>query len=227
LNSLEENTYDADMQQIDSYGRKWPVRRVNRRVGRFSVKLDIVQDFDGVLESFANTHPDDTDMIPYFADLWPSAIALGEYLQKRFATLEGVRVMELGCGLGLPSLIAAMLGADVTASDFHPDNLPYLRANIALNQLNTIQPVTLDWRDICAGDQYNLILGSDLLYEEAQVESLVGCIVKILAPNGHLLLADPVRKQLQSAFDSLEKHGIQTQIHVLDEIAILEGVFGE
>lgn len=211
------------MNAPDPYGRRWPVRPLVLELGKLSIRLECVKAFDDVFDSFAASHPDDTEMIPYFADLWPSAQALVLHLQSRFTSLKGLRVMELGCGLGLPAIAAAMLGGAVTASDFHPDNLPYLRANAALNGLAHFTPVLMDWRTPDTRQQYDLILGSDLLYEQAQVETLTSCILKLLRPGGILLLADPLRRQLQSAFDSLAAHGLQPELVAIDDIAIIEG----
>jgi len=210
----------------DPYGRRWPVRPLSLELGSLSIRLECVKTFDDVLDSFAESHPDNTEMIPYFADLWPSAMALSRHLQTRFTTLAGLHVMELGCGLGLPAITAAMMGGIVTASDFHPDNLPYLRANADLNGLVHFTPVLMDWRAPDMNQPYDLILGSDLLYEQEQVETLTACILKLLRPGGTLLLADPVRRQLQSAFDGLATHGLQPELIIVDDIAIIEGRHG-
>jgi predicted nicotinamide N-methyase len=193
------------------------------KLGRFTLSLECVETFDAVLDSFAESHPDNTEMIPYFADLWPSAKALSLYVQTRFDSLSGMRVMELGAGLGVPAIVAGMMGGEVTASDFHPDNLPYLRANADLNGIERLSAIQMDWRYPDASQQYDLILGSDLLYEQQQVETLTTCVDRLLRPGGLLLLADPMRKPLQSAFDRLDADGYKPDLIVRDEIAIIEG----
>lgn len=210
------------MEAMDTYGRRWPVRRVTLALGRFNVVLECVETFDEVLASFVESHPDNTDMIPYFADLWPSARALARHLQQRFESLTGLHVLELGCGLGVPSLIAGMLGGRVVAADFHPDNLPYIRANAALNQLENVVPVVMDWRDPKTDQTFDLILGSDLLYEQRQAGPLTACIKKLLATGGTLLLADPMREALQRAHDQLASYGLKPQLNIVDDIAIIE-----
>lgn len=62
------------MQSEDSYGRKWPVRSVEIDIGRFLVRLECVQKFDDVLDSFAESHPDDTAMIPFEVNCSPHLI---------------------------------------------------------------------------------------------------------------------------------------------------------
>jgi len=110
--------------------RPWPVRSVNIPAGPLMISMEVIDRFDDMLADFARTNPDDTDMIPYFADVWPSAIALAQYLTEHPGLVQDKIVIELGCGLGLPAIVAAKLGAArVTATDFHPACLPYLMAN--------------------------------------------------------------------------------------------------
>jgi predicted nicotinamide N-methyase len=66
------------------------------------------------------------EFLPYWAELWPAAIALASALPAR---LSGVRVVELGCGLGIPSLVAARRGAAVTATDWADEAIELLRQN--------------------------------------------------------------------------------------------------
>ena len=87
-------------------------------------------------EAFAND-----EFLPYWAELWPAATALAEALPD----VGGLRVVELGCGLGVPSLVAAARGADVTATDWAEDAIELLRANAAQNGLGLVAEVR-DWR---------------------------------------------------------------------------------
>ena len=73
------------------------------------------------------------EFLPYWAELWPSGLALAEEVAA--LPLAGRRVLELGCGLGLPSLAAALAGADVLATDWSPDAVALLRENAARNEI--------------------------------------------------------------------------------------------
>jgi len=84
----------------------------------------------------------DDEFLPYWAELWPAARALAEALPD----VSGLRVVELGCGLGLPSLIAAAKGASVTAVDWSPDAVELLLANAARNGLE-LRAEVRDWRE--------------------------------------------------------------------------------
>jgi predicted nicotinamide N-methyase len=128
-------------------------------------------------DAFAND-----EFLPYWAELWPAATALAEALPE----VAGLRVVELGCGLGVPSLVAAARGADVTATDWAADAIDLLRRNAERNGLE-LQAEVRDWRDPWA-EQYDLALAADVLYERRNVEPLVECLRR-LAPTAVVGLA--------------------------------------
>ena len=128
-------------------------------------------------EAFAND-----EFLPYWAELWPAATALAEALPD----VGGLRVVELGCGLGVPSLVAAARGADVTATDWAEDAIELLRANAARNGLGLVAEVR-DWR-LPWPDRFDLALAADVLYEQRNVEPVLARL-RELAPQALVGLA--------------------------------------
>ena len=110
------------------------------------------------------------EFLPYWAELWPAGLALAQALPPR---LDGVRVIELGCGLGVPSLVAAARGAAVTAVDWAADAIDLLRANAARNRV-CVDARLADWRDV-DGD-FDLALAADVLYEHRNVQPLLAVL---------------------------------------------------
>jgi predicted nicotinamide N-methyase len=108
------------------------------------------------------------EFLPYWAELWPAATALVGALPER---LDGVRVLELGCGLGLPSLVAAARGAEVTAIDWAEDAVVLLRENAERNGLVLVSEVH-DWRQPLSST-FDLALAADVLYERRNVEPVL------------------------------------------------------
>jgi predicted nicotinamide N-methyase len=123
------------------------------------------------------------EFLPYWAELWPAATALAEALPGR---LDGVRVAELGCGLGLPSLVAAARGATVTAMDWAEDAVELLRRNADRNGLS-VRAEVRDWRDPWP-ERFDLVLAADVLYEQRNVQPLVDRVGE-LAPEALVALA--------------------------------------
>jgi predicted nicotinamide N-methyase len=122
------------------------------------------------------------EFLPYWAELWPAAVALAAALPD----VAGLDVVELGCGLGLPSLVASANGARVTATDWASDAVDLLRRNASRNGLRlTVE--RRDWREPWPG-HFDLALAADVLYERRNVEPLVERL-RALAPTSLLALA--------------------------------------
>jgi predicted nicotinamide N-methyase len=189
-------------------------------VGDLKIVIHVPPDFDALLDEAARKTPDDVDKIPYYASLWPSATALAEVLWERRDTLPGRRVLELGCGLGLPSIMAAKLGATVTATDFHPDAGAWCRANAAANEVAlAFQPC--DWNTPPAWTPFDIVLGSDLIYERRHIPALATCIGKLCAANGVALLADPGRDGLAQFTAAMQAGGWRCELLPRGEIYVL------
>ncbi len=133
-----------------------------------------------------------------------------------------MRALELGCGLGLPSLVAARRGASVTATDYHPHNEPYLRRNLDLNGITGVAYRVLDWAAPPQDEDYGLVFGSDLLYEERKVEVLVACAAALCAPGGRIIIADPGRRHLQTALTAFRDRGFREIIEIIDDMFIID-----
>jgi predicted nicotinamide N-methyase len=116
------------------------------------------------------------EFLPYWADLWPAALALAEALPAR---LDGLRVVELGCGLAVPSLVAAARGADVTATDWAAEAIELVGRNAAHNELS-LRAEQRDWREPWR-ERFDLVLAADVLYEHRNVDPLVARL-EALAP---------------------------------------------
>ncbi len=129
-------------------------------------------------DAFAND-----EFLPYWAELWPAGRALAEALPR----VAGLRVVELGCGLGLPSLVASARGAQqVTATDWAAAAVELLAENAARNGLAVVAEVR-DWRQTWS-ERFDLVLAADVLYERRNVEPLVERLLQ-LAPIALLALA--------------------------------------
>ena len=144
----------------------------------------------------------DDEFLPYWAELWPAARALVEALPD----VAGLRVVELGCGLGVPSLVAAARGAVVTAVDWAEDAVSLLRENAARNGL-TIRVERRDWREPW-DERFDLALAADVLYEQRNVEPVLDRLIA-LAPEALIALAGRPYEEafLQLAGDRVEQVG--------------------
>ena len=172
------------------------------------------KDFDLLLELAA---PDPEQNLPYWAELWPSGIALAAKIARDPGALGGQRVLELGSGLGVTAIAALRAGADLLVTDYAPEAL----ALCALNSLDEtgVEPAALrlNWRDPSAqffelvGDGFPIVLAADVLYERRDVEPLLGLVDRIVAPEGDLWLAEPGRAPAVDFVESIVDRGWQQQ----------------
>jgi len=130
------------------------------------------------------------EFLPYWAELWPSGLALAEAVDE--LELRGLRVLELGAGLGLPSLTAALGGADVLASDWAADAVDLLELNAERNGI-ALRAARVRWDEpepLLAEAPWDLVLGADLLYERRNADLLLELLPEL---GRSVLLADPGR----------------------------------
>lgn len=136
------------------------------------------------------------EYMPYWAEFWPTSLLLADAVAawpRAEAAGRRPRVLELGCGLGLVSLVALRRGYDVIASDYDDDALAFVAANARHNGLPVPQLRHVDWRlsypDLCV----DRILASDVLYERRSLTPIAEFLARHLAPGGSVLIADSFR----------------------------------
>lgn len=131
---------------------------------------------------------------PLFGLVWPSSRMLAGQLAGR--DLGGRRILEVGCGLALAGLVAHRQHADVTASDCHPLASAFLLENLRLNGLPPLPYATGHWgRSDAALGRFDLIVGSDVLYERQHPAELAAFIDRHAAAVSEVLIVDPGRRQ--------------------------------
>ena len=142
----------------------------------------------------------DADVAPYGVELWPAAIMLAEHIAGIAPLLakEGLgggptRALEIGCGLGLVSIVAARLGWSITAGDHEPFALVFARHNAQINDNPDISFIEFDWKHPPADIRFDCILGADILYQLNNHGPILNCLEQLLEPEGIALISDPNR----------------------------------
>lgn len=157
---------------------------------------------DGEKDTFAE------DLCPYFGILWPASEALSQYLVSHPLLVQKKKVLELGCGLGLPSLVAANLEAEILATDYHPDVETYFHRNCRHSNLPKIPYQRFNWRDsIEEIGKFDVVMGSDILYESKHPKEVASGLIRFLKTDGIILLADPGRNYLNVFLQAMEEAG--------------------
>jgi predicted nicotinamide N-methyase len=155
------------------------------------------------------------EFLPYWAELWPSGVALARHLAG--LDLRGRRVLELGCGLALPSIAAALAGADVLATDWSEEALRFARRNATRNGAE-LEVALLRWSDGLARTPFDLVLAADVLYERRNADELLALLPQVVAPAGAALVADPGRLHARAALAAAAAGGWEVESLPAEEL---------
>jgi predicted nicotinamide N-methyase len=142
------------------------------------------------------------EYLPYWAELWPSALALARAISGR--ALRGARTLELGCGLGLPSIAAALAGGRVLATDWSPEAIAITRRNAERNGAH-LDTLVCSWTDpapLLQQSPWDLVLASDVLYEARNADALLELLPR-LGPE--VWLSEPGRPPAERFFERAAK----------------------
>jgi len=146
------------------------------------------------------------ERLPYWADLWPSARGLARWVLEEPDL--PAKAIELGCGVGLPSLALLHQSVDVLATDYYLDALRFTEENARRNLLPPPRTLLLDWRDPPAElPRFPLILAADVLYEARNGDALLELLPALVAPGGRAVVADPDRTYLPEFLARAEDSG--------------------
>ena len=127
-----------------------------------------------------------------FGQVWPAGRLLAQAMHR--FDIEGKRIMELGCGIGLASLVLQRRGAEVVATDVHPLAEVFLAYNAALNDLSALHYRQLRWHQpLPALGRFDVIIASDVLYERDHAELIAGVVERHALPIAEVLVTDPGR----------------------------------
>lgn len=148
---------------------------------------------------------------PLFGVMWPSAMILADLMMTW--PLEKLRVLEIGCGLALGSLIAHHRGADITASDYHPLAGSFLKENLTLNSFPPLPFENTDWSSINPTlGLFDLIIGSDILYEPNHPELISAFIDRHAKPDATIIIVDPGRQEHRKFSRLMVEQGYQVDV---------------
>ena len=163
--------------------------------------------------------PDDVfDHFPLWAKIWEASLVLAEYLAGIPVDPEK-RLLEIGSGMGIASIVTARFGHQVTLTEYNTDALNFARANAEKNRVNTdptVEIVRLDWNEPVLEGTYDLIFGSEIIYNDRDYNPLLRLFEKFLKPGGEIILAERVRKTSIEFFRQISKiFDIQAQKKIL------------
>ncbi|AXQ27784.1 methyltransferase domain-containing protein [Solimonas sp. K1W22B-7] len=161
---------------------------------------------------------------PLFGVIWDSGQVLAHLMSSY--DIAGKRILEVGCGIALASLVLNSRGADVTATDYHPEVANFLAENVRLNGGREIPFVRTGWQDQDTDlGRFDLIIGSDLIYELADLGMLAAFIDRHAAPSCEVLMVDPGRRWQTHFSEKMEQLGYSSSSSVPENTEYLLNPF--
>jgi 2-polyprenyl-3-methyl-5-hydroxy-6-metoxy-1,4-benzoquinol methylase len=173
--------------------RVFSVPGFNREDGSFG--MWVLQDPDAPLDAMTQQEFDDGDeRMPYFGTIWASAESLVAHVLAG-PRMDGMSVLDLGCGLGPCGFAAARRGARVTFFDWEPRALEIVALSATAQSWLPDTPAMIvgDWRKPPKCGPFDLILGADVLYEWRNAPAVARFLRRHLTPDGEAWIADPGR----------------------------------
>jgi len=154
---------------------------------------------------------------PLFGVIWPSGMMLADVMDDY--PVKGIRILEVGCGLGLASLVIHNHGANITASDYHPMAEKFMHKNIDLNKFAPIKFQIIDWAKIDNTlGRFDLIIGSDVLYEPNHPAILANFIERHAGEQCKVIIVDPGRRQRTEFSKRMVVNGYSLIPHIVNAV---------
>ena len=157
---------------------------------------------------------------PYWAKVWPSAIALANFLEANKQLIDQKKVLELAAGLGLPSLVASKFATSVVCSDYVLEPLSLVEQSIIINQLSNVECCILDWNCLPENLFTDVLLLSDINYEPSAFNQLSKVMKFFLKNNSTIILATPQRIMAKPFIEAVLPFCVEQTERMIDETAI-------
>jgi predicted nicotinamide N-methyase len=195
---------------------------ISLNIEGLAVDIERITNIDALYEELVakgENHEDFKDeRIPYWAELWASALALSQYLVASKIDFKGKKILEIGAGLGLPSIVAAKLGAEVCVTDYLPEAVEFSRQNFQINNLSNAKFDVLDWRNPDETFAAEIVLAADIAYENRMFEYLPIAFKTLCKPGGTIFLSEPNRGLAHFFLEDLHNKGFEVEKIIIPTI---------
>ena len=154
---------------------------------------------------------------PLFGVVWPTSIVMAMQIDR--LDLVGKRVLEIGCGIGLCSIVLHRMGVDITASDYHPRTREFLDRNVLGNGLAPIKYLTGNWDEENSGlGEFDVLIGSDVLYQPDHAGLVSNFIDRHSSDDVQVVIGDPNRANRSRFTRNMVDLGYQHRFERFDQL---------
>jgi predicted nicotinamide N-methyase len=195
------------------------IQNINLPAGPFMIYVPDNEAVKAMVEHKTNREP-----FPFWAKIWPAAIALSGFIQKNPDWVAGKQVAEFAAGLGLPSLVASAYAKQVWCSEISQQAMDIATKSGEVNGLSNIRFQSCDWNHLPPDFKAEVVLVSDVNYEPLVFDELEKVLIKLLLMGCTLLLASPQRLMAKPLFEKLSSfiaNQFEEQVHELDRTVFI------
>lgn len=177
-----------------------------------------IPDYEQVKEIYESILKEDSGKdFPFWAKLWPSSIALIQFLQTKSDLIKGKTVLEIGAGIGLPSFFIAGKAKSIQVTDYELDAVELMYKNIAHLNLDNVQAFRLDWNKVPKGIKPEVLILSDVNYNPNEFDPLIALIKELVASGTLVILSTPQRIMASPFVNALQQLIQQTHMEIVTE----------
>lgn len=200
---------------------QFPIRDFPVNSGGRRFDITSAEDIDTLIEHMTLEEFNRDEKLPYWADIWHSAVALGDFLQQYPHTIAGKHILDLGCGLGLEGLVASRYAGSVTFADYDSNALIAAELNALQNGCaGQLEYVHLDFRNP-PHKQWQVVIAADIIYEDRFTEPLLSFLDRATGGDGMIIIAEPNRTVAERFFAALKYSGFR--IRSFNRTGVLHG----
>jgi predicted nicotinamide N-methyase len=192
---------------MKSHLNDYPVTGTTIQLRDRELQLTVVDKPDRFLDKLSREDSEGRLFLPYWIFLWESAIALARHVSEIEVTFSNKDILEIGCGFGLAGITASQAGAKVIFTDFEHDALLFAKHNAQQNGIDSAIFVQMDWNALCLNCKFDVILASDVVYEEQNWKPILTLLQSLLRDDGIAIFSEPNRKNADGFFKRIRENG--------------------
>ena len=163
-------------------------------IGGKKLELYVIRNWDVFVNNLAEKGEEYIKEFPFWVKIWKASIVLTEHL-IRIGLEKKKEILEIGAGMGVTGLFLGAFGHKVTITDYEEDALELLRMNVQRNGLTNVSVRKLDWNNPDLTGRYDIICGSETVYNESSIGPIINLFRKYLQPEGTVFLSHDFRRK--------------------------------
>jgi len=224
LNRMNSTSQKGESDLLKTLHRQYNTYPTEIAVAGKRLKFLQANEIEGALDGVCLGESGSAEF-PFWLKIWEASVVLANFL-SHIPQDDNKEWLEVGAGMGVAGIFTAAFGHKMTITDHNEDAIKFARANATLNGLENIEFALLDWTRPTVANQYDYIIGSEVIYKEDLFEPLMHVFKSLLLPGGTIFLAGDVRRKSPLRFFDMLRRDfeIERSSHTLraqDEVYVI------